>query len=721
MQKQIKSYGWLLRQKTKIFFRSNEFKTKMNYFKASICAIIAGAILSFIIIGINASNPLLFFSYVFRLAFHSLLKNQTLTYWAIYIVAGLAVAVGFKAGLFNIGVPGQMLLAGSMTIVLGLKNPAISQGAGIVGALLISILVGAALAAIAGVLKAYFNIHEVVSTIMLNWIVWYVMKWMFMNPAHGMWNSNHNSTIDIVTAAPNFNLILNGQTWIIPFIIAILLLVTIIFIMNYTVLGFRIKAVGKSKNASLYAGTNVPAYMIVSMALSGGLAGVLGMLYYMTQSTVLQFTTDALPVVGFDAIAVALVAFTNGVAILPIALLWGIIKTAALQATQLPDFQMSKQMGQLIFGIIIYMTAISALFIYFKPIFWIRRWWNIRHHIDWKQEYDEYKQQIRTYEKEIKVLNKTYRAQIHKLKQQGDKELIKNYRNEINDQLTLYVGKLTTLKTEMRFLKNSKYKEAAKIGQRGIKTKYDLAVFIALGSAMDHFVQVKNEYLVKKQEATFLKRNYAQAVKKSKGQTRQELSQLYSLPKKDLYAKLAQLQTQYGDLVLRQEEVIKKLRESYYPVFDEIQQKYLTDFKTLQSKEKVVIKQLNQEIKKLKQQQRQEMHQFKITNRQVRKEIKQELKTIDVKLRNDPGVQKEVMVLKQNLTTQLATMKQQFNAENKVAKEKHRLNLPQWRNELNQKLNTIITAVGEDNKILKIEYLRQKTAYHKLMQEGGKN
>lgn len=70
----------MLRQKTKIFFRSNEFKTKMNYFKASVCAIIAGAILSFIIIGANALNPLLFFSYVFRLAFHPLLKNQTLTY-----------------------------------------------------------------------------------------------------------------------------------------------------------------------------------------------------------------------------------------------------------------------------------------------------------------------------------------------------------------------------------------------------------------------------------------------------------------------------------------------------------------------------------------------------------------------------------------------------------------------------------------------------------------
>lgn len=721
MQKQIKSYGWLLRQKTKIFFRSNEFKTKMNYFKASVCAIIAGAILSFIIIGANASNPLLFFSYVFRLAFHPLLKDQTLTYWAIYIVAGLAVAVGFKAGLFNIGIPGQMLLAGSMTIVLGLKNPSISQGAGVVGALLISILVGAALAAIAGALKAYFNIHEVVSTIMLNWIVWYVMKWMFMNPAYGMWNSNHNSTIYIVTAASNFNLTLNGQTWIIPFIIAMLLLLTVIFIMNYTVLGFRIKAVGKSRNASLYAGTNVRAYMIVSMALSGGQAGVLGMLYYMTQSTVLRFTTDALPVVGFDAIAVALVAFTNGVAILPIALLWGIIKTAALQATQLPDFQMSKQMGQLIFGIIIYMTAISALFIYFKPIFWIHRWWNIRHHVDWKQEYDEYKQQIKTYQRQIKTINKRYRVKIHELKQQGDKELIKAYREEINDELTLYAGKITTLKTEMRFFTNSKYKEAAKIEQRGIKTKYDLAVFIALGSAMDHFVQVKNEYLVKKQQASFLKRNYVQTVKKCKGQTKQKLSQLYGLPKKDLYARLAQLKTQYGDLILKQEDAIKKVCESYYPVFDEIQQKYLTDFKTLQSKEKVVTKQLNQEIKKLKHQQWKEMCQFKITNYQTRKEIKHELKAIDVKLKNDPGIQKKVMMLKKDLTIQLATMKQQFDVENKVVKEKHRTNLPQWRNELNQKLNTIIKTVGEDNKILKTEYLRQKSAYHKSAQKGGKN
>ncbi|WP_338955454.1 ABC transporter permease subunit [Spiroplasma endosymbiont of Polydrusus cervinus] len=720
MQTQIKNYGWLLNQKTKIFFRSNEFKTKMNYFKASICAIIAGALLSFIIIGANASDPLLFFNYVFQLAFHPLLKDQTLTYWAIYIVAGLAVAVGFKAGLFNIGVPGQMLLAGSMTIVLGLKNPTISQGAGMVGALFISILVGAALAAISGALKAYFNIHEVVSTIMWNWIVWYVMKWMFMNPAYGMWNSNQNSTIDIVTTAPKFNLMLNGETWIIPFIIAMLLLGIIIFIMNYTVLGFRIKAVGKSKNASLYAGTNVKAYTIISMALSGSLAGVLGMLYYMTQSTVLQFTTDVLPVVGFDAIAVALVAFTNGVAILPIALLWGIIKTAALQATQLPDFQMSKQMGQLIFGIIIYMTAVSALFIYFKPIFWLRRWWNIQHRPEWKQEYSEYHHQIKNYQKQIKTTNKAYRIKIQALKKVSDKEAIKAYRNEIDDQLTLYVGKITTLKTEIRFFKNSKYKEAAQIGQRGIKKKYDLATFIALGSALDYFVQVRNEYLLKKQEISFFKNNYYQAVRKAKGQVKQKLSQFYNLPKKDLYVKLAHLQSQYGDLVLKQEEAIKKLWESYYPVYNEIQQKYLNNFKTLQKKEAVVTKKLNQEINALKRRQQQEMRQFKAKNHQIKKDLKCQLRIINRQFKADAKVQKEVIMLKQNLQRQLREMKQQFNVEYKAMREKNKTNMPQWKKELNQKLAHIRNTVSEDNKILKTEYLRQKNAYQ-MMQKGGKN
>ncbi|WP_239498826.1 hypothetical protein [Spiroplasma citri] len=190
------------------------------------------------------------------------------------------------------------------------------------------------------------------------------------------------------------------------------------------------------------------------------------------------------------------------------------------------------------------------------------------------------------------------------------------------------------------------------------------------------------------------------------------------MPKKELYAKLAHLQSQYVDLVLNQEEAIKKLRESYYPVFNQIQQKYLNDFKTLQKKEAMITKKLNQKIKALKRQQRHEMYQFRITNYQSKKKIKRELRVINCQIKGDVRVQQEVALLKQNLKLQLKEMKQQFNIEYQVMRKKHKTKMPQWKNELNQKLKHIRKVVSEDNKILKAEYHRQNATYQ--VQKGGK-
>lgn len=709
---QIRNNFWLLKQKIIIFFYSNEFKNKINYFKASIFSIILGIIISFIFISINASNPIIFFGYIFKLAFHPLLKDQTLTYWSIYIIAGLSVSISFKAGLFNIGIPGQMLLAGSMTIIFGLKNPTVSKEVGIISVLLISIFFGAFLASIAAVLKAYFNVHEVVSTIMLNWIVWYIIKWLFMNPIYGLWNLNQNSTIDIVTISPNFNLILNGQTWIIPFIITILLLIIIVFIMNYTVIGFKIKTVGKSKNVSLYAGINVKLYIIISMALSGALSGILGMLYYMTQSTVLQFSTDTLPVIGFDAISVALVAFTNSFAILPIALLWGIIKTSALQTTQLPDFQISKQIGQLIFGIIIYINSISNLFIYFKPIFLLRRWWNIKHNKELNKKYKEYLNKI-------KNINKNYKIKIQELKNKFIKKEFKTKKNDINNELILYIRKIKNLKKEINFFKNSKYKELIKKGKQGIKMKYKLSLFISICTALDHFVQAKNDFLLKKQEIYFLKNQYYQYVLKLKGQIKQKLLYFYNFPKRKLYNKLIYLQSKYNSLLLKKEENIKKLHESYYPVFNKIKQKYLNNFEKLKKEEVFFTKKINKEIKKLNFKQRREIYHFKKINYKKIKKIKQELKIINNKIKKDFIFKNKIYILKQNLKLQLKNMKKKYCIKYKIINKKRKINMSKWKNELNKKLNHIIKTVSEDNKILKLEYYRKINIYQ--IKKGEKN
>ncbi|WP_368486355.1 ribose ABC transporter permease [Spiroplasma sp. DGKH1] len=721
MNQAIKNNSWLLTQKTRIFFRSNEFKTKMNYVKASICAIIAGAILSFIIIGANDANPLLFFKYVFSLAFQPLMLDQTLTYWAIYIVAGLSVAIGFKAGLFNIGAPGQMLLAGSMSLVLGLKNPHISQGGGVVSALIISILVGSCLAAIAGALKAYFNIHEVVTTIMLNWIVWYVMKWMFMNQSFGLWEASRNSTKDITQVTDNFNLALNGQNWIIPFIIAIILLALAIFVINYTVLGFRIKAVGKSRDASLYAGTNVKFYMIVSMAISGGLAGVLGMLYYMTQSTVLQFTTDALPTVGFDAIAVALVAFTNGLSILPIALLWAIIKTSVMSTTQLPAFQMSKQMGQLIFGIIIYMTAISALFIYLKPILWIRRWFNIYHNKDARSEYQKYRLKIKEYKKEIKNINKEYHVQLKALKAKGNKEEVLNYKEEVNSQLTNLVGRINNLKTEINFFIQKRYKDSFMEGRKAIRTSYNNAIFGSIAAAMDRYVQANTEYTLKKQQVAFAKRQYEQTVKELTGKAKHECYELLNNYKKDAYLQLTNLHSAYSELISRQTEEIKGLKESYYPIFDQIHHQYENDHVLLKQHEKETMAKLNSEVKALKVKHKQQLHDLKQQQKVAKQQIKAQLKELKLARDNDPVLKQQVATIKENLNLKLQELKKEHLANLEKLRIEQRNELPELRNKYNHEVSLIIQAVKDDNKLLRQELLRKKETYKKakLVQKGG--
>ncbi|AGM24631.1 ABC transporter permease subunit [Spiroplasma chrysopicola] len=716
----VKNKTWLVTQKTRIFFRSNEFKNKMNVVKASLCAILVGFLLSFIIIGINGSNPFLFFQYVFKLAFHPLLQNTTLTYWAIYIVAGLAVAVGFKAGLFNIGIPGQMLLAGSMSIVLGLKNPAISQGAGVVGAIAISILVGAGLAAIAGVLKAFFNIHEVVSTIMLNWIVWYVMKWMFMDLKNGLWNANNNSSIDITTAAPNFNLAINEQTWIIPMIIAVILLVGVIFMMNYTVLGFRIKAVGKSKTASLYAGTNIKAYTIASMAISGGIAGILGMIYYMTESTVIQFSTDALPVIGFDAIAVALVAFTNAVSIVPIALLWAIIKTAAMQATQLPQFQMSKEMGQLIFGLIIYMTAISAVFIYFKPILWFRRWLNIQKNPEFKAEDQTYQKEIKNNKLKIKAINKEYRLKLRELKQAKDKEAIVTLREKTNEKLTTLVGQNTTLKISRKFFVDTKYKAAANLGKRRIKTQYNKAIFSSIGLAMDQYVQFKNQYYLKKNEVSIFKQKHAKKMRELKGKMREEIKALRKAYKKDYLVEQTLLQSSYANLLSRHSDEIINLKEQNYHLFDEIQQKYGDNYQQFILEEKKATKTIEEQIKALKKQQKLEVVAFKQNYKVKRQELSKKLWKARKANQHDEELKRQISKIVETAMAEIANAQIHYLEELIVLKNSNRANQKNYAQEYNANVTLIINAVKEDNVILRQELLRKKSQYHNKTLKGGK-
>ena len=230
------------------------------------------------------------------------------------IFAALAVAVAFKAGLFNIGVSGQMLTAGFIaTVVVGYS----SLGAGIAKplALLIGIMVGAAVGGIIGFLKYKFNINEVVSSIMINYIAQYIIsffiKTQYVNPV-----SRQSQTVSQESRWSMMNTEIGNLKIDLPlaFPIAVIVAVLIYYLIKKTTVGYEIKTVGASRTAAKYAGIKVGKTMVLSMVISGGLAGLAGITYYMGYYGSIQ--PGVLPSMGFDSIAVSLLGNSNPLGIL---------------------------------------------------------------------------------------------------------------------------------------------------------------------------------------------------------------------------------------------------------------------------------------------------------------------------------------------------------------------------------------------------------------------
>ncbi|WP_022901514.1 ABC transporter permease [Humibacter albus] len=230
---------------------------------------------------------------------------DTLTYATPLIVAGLGVGLGFRTGMFNIGGQGQMLIAAAFCGWVGWSfdlppviHLVVAVAAGVVG--------GALWAGIAGVLKARTGAHEVIVTIMLNWIAFYLISYLLRTPgalqAHG---SNNPKSPAIL---PNAILpqILGPQYQLhFGFIIAIAATIFVWWLLERSSLGFKFRAVGENPHAARVAGISVNSAIIWSMVIGGGLVGLAGV------DQVLGTTTGGFGSaidagIGFDAITVAL-------------------------------------------------------------------------------------------------------------------------------------------------------------------------------------------------------------------------------------------------------------------------------------------------------------------------------------------------------------------------------------------------------------------------------
>jgi len=250
-------------------------------------------------------------------------RVTTLVQAAPLILAGLGVGLGFKAGLFNIGAQGQFLI-GAVFCVAGAmlvsdQDPIIA----IPFSLLVGAIAGAAWGFIPGALKAFSGAHEVVTTIMLNFIALALVSWMITGPLRQA-RSPQPVTPDVGNAVLP---ILFGRDGHLGIILAFIAVPIVWFLLYRMTTGFQIRAVGANPDASRYAGMKPRTIIILTMSAAGMLAGlagtitILGLTHHMNAT----FSTT----VGFDAITVALLGRSHPVGIMLAALLFGMMRAGA--------------------------------------------------------------------------------------------------------------------------------------------------------------------------------------------------------------------------------------------------------------------------------------------------------------------------------------------------------------------------------------------------------
>ena len=291
------------------------------------------------------------------------------------ILTGLSVAVAFKTGLFNIGAAGQYLVSTAVTLVLALSIPTtvVSPFFVWIIAFLGGVIVAAIWGAIPGIFKAFLNVNEVITCIMMNWIAANVVTMLFdkeigpfknlLDPSGTknwayVFKTTHNN---VATSKLGLDYIFKGSQVNGGIIIAILIAIIVYIVLNKTTFGYQLKACGSNKNASKYAGINEKFCTIISMSIAGALAGAGAALYYLSGNTEFAWETyQSLPAVGFNGIPVALLACNNPIGVIFSATFVSLLDVNGMQLKYMTPY--NEYITSIITAIIVYFSAFSLLF-----------------------------------------------------------------------------------------------------------------------------------------------------------------------------------------------------------------------------------------------------------------------------------------------------------------------------------------------------------------------
>ncbi|MDR1801623.1 MAG: ABC transporter permease [Lachnospiraceae bacterium] len=272
------------------------------------------------------------------------------------IFAALAVAVAFRAGLFNIGVSGQMLAAGFLTtITIGYSS--LNAGLAKPLCLIMGAAVGALAGCLIGFLKYKFNINEVVSSIMLNYIFQYIISY-FINTRYVDPVSRQSRDVSATARLTLQNVSAGDYKMKLPIciIIAVFAAVFVWFFFKKTRQGYEFHAVGRNVTASKYAGIKVGKTIVLAMTFSGALAGLSGVTYYMGYFSSIQPNT--LASTGFDSIAVSLLGNSHPIGILASSFLITVLSKGSTYMSSTAGVRY--EVASLIIGMILLFSACGA-------------------------------------------------------------------------------------------------------------------------------------------------------------------------------------------------------------------------------------------------------------------------------------------------------------------------------------------------------------------------
>jgi simple sugar transport system permease protein len=298
--------------------------------------------------------------------------QQTLILTTTLILTGLAVAFAFRCGLFNIGGQGQYISGAIVSVWVGSSWAHMSQGLHLFLAVTLAMLAGAGIAAVAGFLKATVGAHEVITTIMLNWIAYWVGSFLFgrggplQNPSQGgsvpisndIFPSAHLPTLWGIGAL---------QALHVGFFIALGALVVYWLVLNRTTLGYQVRAVGFNPEAARYGGINVARNYVYAMAISGAFAGLGGAMDILGWEYHIGVLDIQVSNIGFIGIAVALLGRNTAIGVGLASLLFGSLvngtSTRSLDPSVFPP-QLAGNLTLMIQALVLLFVGADVLVLY---------------------------------------------------------------------------------------------------------------------------------------------------------------------------------------------------------------------------------------------------------------------------------------------------------------------------------------------------------------------